>query len=591
MIHDFEENDMTLALKDFNKQLRDIDGKLSLDSFKALVEANLEYLQEFDSNGMLPIHHLARSKATVEQVDYFLEKVKANCPNVMNAFTRDKQQLTPIQHFIAGSNRDHAVYDKFIEYGTDPLLAANPKRNSFVIASSNPKNFNTAIISDLLKRDPSLINTKLPSGNTLLVEKALSYARCDITKTRKKANLLSFIEYLVNNGADCNLRAERGYTVVMIAVKWQDEVLFELVTRKDRSANAINFQYKEGLSLAHFAVIQGNAALLEKLSKLGASLDLVDDEDFDPVLRAVHAKKPNMIKKLIELNANFQRLDQKGLTAEAYASKIGGGREECQALLRNARIAMSAGRKDVDSAALVLLSLSSESTADTDLSPSAISQSLAAISIPADVPTSVPNDTEIETPPKDLGVGETSPLAKEPSAAEARLFYLLNDPIARVETLKVIFREYEKAKEDAKKTAEELAQARQKFKTARESAAPEKEIDAARKSKSLAKKQAKEAEGALEYRRTQLVNQVEAGGVLLNKLKNSPAGAAKVEDGKIEALAIKINELMTVVDSLAASSQAELFAGKKRQREGGDKQSFADREIKRAVKLDEGVSR
>jgi hypothetical protein len=55
MIHDFEENDMTLALKDFNKQLRDIDGKLSLDSFKALVEANLEYLQEFDSNGMLPI--------------------------------------------------------------------------------------------------------------------------------------------------------------------------------------------------------------------------------------------------------------------------------------------------------------------------------------------------------------------------------------------------------------------------------------------------------------------------------------------------------------------------------------------------------
>jgi hypothetical protein len=104
-----------------------------------------------------------------------------------------------------------------------------------------------------------------------------------------------YFNYLLQKGADANLRNDRGQTALMHT--GGDSSLWfakELI----RAGAKVNIRSKSGRTALHEAAYWGNAALAKLLISKGAALNTKDDEGLTPLQLAAVFNKPDVVTAL-----------------------------------------------------------------------------------------------------------------------------------------------------------------------------------------------------------------------------------------------------------------------------------------------------
>lgn len=186
----------------------------------------------------------------------------------------------------------------FLSFGAS-LAQAGAYDN--IIAAAN--NGDTMTVVDLLKRGMD-VNTADPSGTTLLMISA-------------RLGNLDLLETLLANRASVNRRNQFGDTALLLAVlKGQIEAVQALI---DKGADLNS----SGWTPLHYTVFADSREITALLIAKGANLDTRAPNGQTALMLAVKFGKTDLVRQLIDAEADVDLADYEGVSPLQLARKLG----------------------------------------------------------------------------------------------------------------------------------------------------------------------------------------------------------------------------------------------------------------------------
>jgi serine/threonine protein kinase len=238
--------------------------------------------------------------------------------------------------------------------GREKLLKAVPAAVLALVMLANIFAYVMAVESDNMKSEPeTVLFFKLPYLAGADVNFRLeSTILCAVSESNK----LEVADYLLNRGADLNLRDIRGDTPLHNAAGRGSFRMLKFFINNGAPLNTVNYYEETPLMRA---ALFGNREKMELLIENGADITLGT-----PLHKAVELKDLETATLLIKYNADINKTDEFGSTPLHYAVRIEGNSESVRFLLENGA---STAIKDMDHKTPLDLALENENQAAVDL--------------------------------------------------------------------------------------------------------------------------------------------------------------------------------------------------------------------------------
>ncbi len=201
--------------------------------------------------------------------------------------------------------------------GSSALLGAEAEKADNSICGK-VKQGDLKCVKEMVSKDEKQLNYKSDTGNTLLHEAVLQQKEDVVAYLIQKGldvnapnkwkytplhfavlrNNLPLLKMLQENGGDVNLKVESGATPVAWAVAKGNTKMAAFLL--DQGADPGYISEKTQRSLAHFAVLNGNKAVMAKLLEKGAPVNTKDTAGFTPVDYAFNHGNKFIAKMLVK---------------------------------------------------------------------------------------------------------------------------------------------------------------------------------------------------------------------------------------------------------------------------------------------------
>ncbi|XP_050310661.1 uncharacterized protein LOC126746447 isoform X2 [Anthonomus grandis grandis] len=134
---------------------------------------------------------------------------------------------------------------------------------------------------------------------------------------------LNIIEYLLDHGADPNIKIENNENLIIIALEhklWEENTFIEFWDRVLKVSEIdVNATNKNGHTILHIAVRRQWEKFIEKLLEKKVNLDITNINGVTPLMTACFRNNLNIVNTLINSGADFTKEDNHYRTALCYA--------------------------------------------------------------------------------------------------------------------------------------------------------------------------------------------------------------------------------------------------------------------------------
>ena len=151
---------------------------------------------------------------------------------------------------------------------------------------------------------------------------------------------VKMVSFLLDNGADPNVRNKGGDTPLITAVAANIIASVKLLIEKGADIHATD---AKGRSALIIAVVNGNAEIVSFLLSKGAKLESVDQEGKTPLMWAATKGNLEIVKLLLAKGADITKTSKEGKTALNYA--MANGHKEITTILTEKQKALEANKK------------------------------------------------------------------------------------------------------------------------------------------------------------------------------------------------------------------------------------------------------
>ncbi|MFC5048618.1 ankyrin repeat domain-containing protein [Aquimarina hainanensis] len=193
-------------------------------------------------------------------------------------------------------------------YGEDTL-----GNNAFNYAA---KKANIPILEQLKKKGISHNGKNEEGGNAMIMA----------SRTRRKANPLSFFKYLENLGVASNVTTNKGITPLHgLAYNAKDTAVFEYFVSKGVDVNQKDVNGNTALINAAY---RNTLPVVTLLANKGKDVTITNNEGVSALARAVQRNTPEIVEFLLTAGANVNAVDKKGNTIGYYLIKSFSSKKE-----------------------------------------------------------------------------------------------------------------------------------------------------------------------------------------------------------------------------------------------------------------------
>ncbi|CAL5191568.1 unnamed protein product [Lathyrus oleraceus] len=196
-----------------------------------------------------------------------------------------------------------------------------------------PKSSNTSTFSPLIfvskAGDTEALKTVIESGEFDLDYQDYSGFSA-VMHTAVKGHVESF-QLLVYAGADVKLCNKSGETTIMLSELNNKSDLFEKIMlefaleKGNRNAG--------GFYALHYAARRGDLDAVSLLTNKGFDVNVLDGEDYTPLMLAAREGHASICKLLISYGAHYNAKNTRGETALLHARKFGGGKNDAEGVI------------------------------------------------------------------------------------------------------------------------------------------------------------------------------------------------------------------------------------------------------------------
>ena len=208
--------------------------------------------------------------------------------------------------------------------GETPLLRAVDVRpwhkgesQAFNVSSEvqQPQNHREALSPQLLDEDKcAMVQVILDCNADINARDPLG--RTAVLRAVENENL-GVLSLLLDRGADTNVRAENGYSLLHFAAMNERRVdIMEFLLNRGADVNILT---ENGEGLVHVAAEHLNPVMLDYLVDSGARVDIADNEGVTPLLFAAGRGRLETASALVKRGANLDLTDHLGKTALHFA--------------------------------------------------------------------------------------------------------------------------------------------------------------------------------------------------------------------------------------------------------------------------------
>lgn len=257
----------------------------------------IEYLVSKNVDGSIrtkqgeTIFHLAIKYANNAVFNFlknrFADKFAANAVN------NDKETLC--DYAMKNTHIDTGILATFLSIKYDFNV---PNQRGEMPLFLAVQNLNTSALEYLIKSDECNVNVTDSVGNNLL--------HCAI-----KSKGACFIDFLLKNGCDCNVKNQAGQTPLMLAVEYNSSVSINALVPYDKNYN--NFDYIQGNNILHYAVTKCNdneSIVKAMLTGNFLNLNAKNNKGFTALFLSIIHRKSRVFQYLISLpEIDFSILD------------------------------------------------------------------------------------------------------------------------------------------------------------------------------------------------------------------------------------------------------------------------------------------
>lgn len=163
---------------------------------------------------------------------------------------------------------------------------------------------------DAAKRDQVNELRKLLSKNENWLEKRDKYQRTPL-HSAARFGASSAARFLVEQGADLNVKDESGNTPLHLASIFRHDEIIDLLIQHNADINMLNAQGQAPLSLAS---LYGNPESIELLLAGGAKINIRDADGNTPLHIAVLYRHPENLEEILKVNPDLDAINTEGYT-------------------------------------------------------------------------------------------------------------------------------------------------------------------------------------------------------------------------------------------------------------------------------------
>ncbi|MDR1385461.1 MAG: ankyrin repeat domain-containing protein [Planctomycetaceae bacterium] len=219
-------------------------------------------------------------------------------------------QTTDYSRVLRNQNASIEARTKLMEKITLYIDKIKNKKNDDIFEAAYEED--TETVKSMLKNNPALVNAKdKDAGNTPLHYAAMGNSD------------LTIIRYLLENGADINIRNNYGITPFYTAAGFNPNI--EIIKYLAEKGADINIKSKNGGTalLNSVAGQNTNTEITKYLIKKGLDINAQDDDGLTPIISAA-GFNPNaeFVKCLIENGVNVNFKDKSGVTPIYVAAAL-----------------------------------------------------------------------------------------------------------------------------------------------------------------------------------------------------------------------------------------------------------------------------
>lgn len=260
-------------------------GNIQLMNY--LIKQGVSYKEKnkIGGNAMIFASRGTRNKTNDMKTFQYLEKLGI-APNVVT-----EKGVTPL-HAISYKGKDLDIFNYFISKGVNVNQADENGNTAF----SNAVRSNTIHMVRFLSTYVKDIN-------------ALNKKRQSPLMTAVQRNTPEVVDFLISKGADINLSDKEGHTLSYYLVQSYNPKKMESFINKATLLSKKGFDFtkpqKDGSSLYHLALDNGDTSLLKWIHSKGVEVNTKDKNGLTPLQKAaMTAKDTKVLKYLLSIGAD-----------------------------------------------------------------------------------------------------------------------------------------------------------------------------------------------------------------------------------------------------------------------------------------------